>query len=95
MAASDAESVDDEVDDEKSAIDVATDVSNMTEAQRRKWDKSLKSWRLFVDFLVRHISIVTYKYNCFEREEITSFMMALEKAEGLRIHVKLKVISDD
>ena len=96
-AASDADSVDDDDviddddEDQSATFDVAADVSRMTEAERRKWDKKLAAWRLFVDFLVRHIAVVTFKFNSFERDESVSFALALRRAEGLRMLGKLKV----
>lgn len=70
--------------------DPANNLDKMTDKERKKWDKNLEKWRVFIDFLFRHISIVTYKYNCFEREELTQFLIALEKGESLREQTKLK-----
>ena len=43
-----------------------------------------------MDFLVRHIAITTFKYNCFELDDLPQFMIAMEKADGIRATTKLK-----
>lgn len=72
---------DDGDDDAESLLD-NIDLEGMTEKQRKLWDKKTTRWRVFIDFLFRHISIVTFKFNCFERDELLSFMLALNRAEG-------------
>lgn len=79
-----------EGDDDEPGFDPAKDLENMTEKQRKKWEKSIKTWRLFMDFLFRHTAIVTFRYNCFENEDLTQFMIAMERAESLRAQSKLK-----
>ena len=71
-----------------------TDLANMTDKQRKKWEKNIEKWKIFIDFLVRHTAVVTFRYNCFEREELTQFMISLEKAEHLRSQIKLKKSED-
>lgn len=66
------------------------DLDKMTDKERKKWEKNSANWRIFMDFIFRHVSIVTFKYNCFEREELTQFLIALDKGEGLREQTKLK-----
>ena len=90
MGDSDNDQAGSDVSDYEDNVDVTVDLSKMTEKQRIKWEKSIKKWRLFVDFLFRHIAIVTFKCNCFEHEELTAFLIALEKAESLRGQMKLK-----
>ncbi|ELU14638.1 hypothetical protein CAPTEDRAFT_222268 [Capitella teleta] len=77
-------------EENEAGFDPNKDLENMTEKEKKKWDKSLKSWRLFIDFLFRHTSIITYRYNIFESDGLTPFMMAMEKAELLRGQTKLK-----
>ena len=77
-------------DAEEAGFDPAKDLSKLSEKERKKWEKNLEKWRTFTDFIFRHIAIATFRYNCFEREELTSFMIALEKAEALREQSKLK-----
>lgn len=71
-------------------FDPAKDLSKLSDKERKKWDKNLQKWRMFLDFIFRHIAIATFRYNCFEHEELTPFMIALEKAEALREQSKLK-----
>ena len=65
-------------------------IDKMSEKEKKKWEKNLHSWRLFMDFLVRHIAITTFKYNCFELDDLPQFMIAMEKADGARSNAKLK-----
>ena len=81
-------------DDGEPGFDPASDLANMTEKQRKKWEKNIQKWKIFIDFLVRHVAIVTFRFNCFEREELTQFMISLEKAEHLRSQTKLKKSED-
>ena len=60
----------------------------LTEKQKKALEKLKKKWRIFLDFLLRHISIVTFKYNTFEREEYPDFVEAMAKAESLRSKLK-------
>ena len=68
---------------------------------RPKWIKCLKkrkrngrrtcivgdcSWT----FWSSHIAITTFKYNCFELDDLPQFMIAMEKADGIRATTKLK-----
>ena len=76
-------------DDDEPGFDPA-DMEKMSDKERKKWEKNLEKWRIFMDFLFRHIAIATFKYNCFEKEELMQFMIALEKAEALRSQAKLK-----
>jgi hypothetical protein len=71
-------------------FDPSKDLSELPEKERKKILKELQKWRIFADFLFRHIAIVTFRYNCFEHEELTPFMLALERAETLREGKKLK-----
>lgn len=81
---SDVSGDDDDVITGESGFDLNAVLENMTEAERKTWDKNARSWRVYLDFLFRHVAIVTFKYNCFEREDLLGFQMALEKAEDLR-----------
>ena len=65
-------------------------IENMSEKEKKKWEKNLQSWRIFMDFLVRHIAIATFKYNCFELDDLPQFMIAMEKADAIRATTKLK-----
>ena len=85
---SDAEGSD--MGEESNACFDPHNLDKMSEKDRKKWEKNLEKWRLFMDFLVRHIAIATFKYNCFEKDGLTDFMMALEKAEMVRATSKLK-----
>ncbi len=76
-------------DDESPGFD-PSELDKMSDKDRKKWEKNLEKWRIFMDFLVRHIAIATFRYNCFEKDDLTRFMMALEKAEVLRLNSKLK-----
>ena len=94
MAASDSEhgasSDGSDLDDDPTGFDPVTDMVKLSEKERKKWDKRLKQWRIFIDFIFRHVSIATYKFNKFEKEDMVPFMMALEKAEAIRQKMKLK-----
>ncbi|CAH1796928.1 unnamed protein product [Owenia fusiformis] len=68
-------------------VDPSKLIENMSEKEKKAWDKGAKKWRLFMDFLLRHVAIVTFKYNTFEQEEMTAFLQAMEKAEYLRATV--------
>ena len=68
------------------------DLSALSEKELKKWQKNSDKWRLFLDFLLRHVAIVTFKYNCFEREQLTAFMRSLERAETLRAQAKPKKV---
>ena len=81
---------DGEEEDNEPGFDPAADVANMTDKQRKKWDKNLQKWRIFLDFVFRHLAIATFRYNCFEHEDLTPFMIAVEKAETMRSQMKLK-----
>ena len=76
--------------DGSGGFDPNQDLSKLTDKERRKIEKNLEKWRVFMDFLFRHIAVATFKYNTFENEELTPFMIALEKAEGIRETMKLK-----
>ena len=67
-----------------------TNLDGMSEKERKKMEKDLDKWRIFMDFLVRHIAITTFRYNCFEHEDLQQFMLALERGENVRSKVKLK-----
>ncbi len=78
-------------DDEGSpGFDPTKDLDKLTDKERKKWDKRLDQWRIFIDFIFRQLAICTYKFNMFEREELPQFMIAMEKAEMLRGQKKLK-----
>lgn len=78
-----------DVDDGEPGFD-PTQLDQMTEKERKKWEKNLRSWRMFMDFLVRHVAIATFRYNCFEQDDLPQFMIAMEKADGVRATAKLK-----
>lgn len=65
-------------------------LNNLSEKDRKKWEQNLSKWRVFLDFLVRHVAIATFKYNCFEKDDLQAFMQALERAEYIRKQTKLK-----
>ena len=67
-----------------------TDISKMSEKDQKKWNKNLLAWRMFIDFIFRHVAIVTFKYNNFERDNMQQFLAAVDKAELLRTKIKLK-----
>ena len=90
MADSDEERGSDVEDDGEPEFDPASDLENMSEKQRKKWEKSLQKWKLFMNFLFRHVAIASYRYNMFESNDLTQFMISLEKAEALREQTKLK-----
>jgi len=78
-------------DDVESRVSVGvTDPDGMSEKQQRVWNKNLAKWRTFIDFLFRHVAVVTFKYNCFEKDELLAFMIALDRAEAIRAQTKLK-----
>ena len=79
-----------EDDDGEPAFDPTADLAKMSDKERKKWEKNLQKWRIFLDFLFRHVAIANFKYNCFEREDLPQFMIALERAEALRGQSKLK-----
>ncbi|CAK8690693.1 unnamed protein product [Clavelina lepadiformis] len=71
-------------------IDTNAENSNLSPAEQRKLEKVERShqkkkekWKVFVDFLLRHMSIVTTKYVAWEKEEFEQFKDALEKAQRL------------
>lgn len=45
--------------------------------------KRKNTWKVFVDFLLRHITIVTTKFSAWEKDEFESFKVALDKAQKL------------
>lgn len=65
----------------------ATTVSAAEQKKLEKAEKALKKkrdkWKVFVDFLLRHISIVTTKYVAWEKNDFELFKEALEKAQRL------------
>ena len=65
-------------------------LDQMNDKDRKKWEKNLASWRIFMDFILRHVSIVTFKYNCFEHDELLDFLEACDRGEMLRKSTKLK-----
>jgi len=64
-----------------------TTVSAAEQKKLEKAEKALKKkrdkWKVFVDFLLRHISIVTTKYVAWEKNDFELFKEALEKAQRL------------
>ena len=72
-----------------------SEIENMNEREKKKWEKNLQSWRMFMDFLVRHVAITTFKYNCFELDDLPQFMIAMEKADAIRATSKLKKGEDN
>lgn len=89
MADSDGSDAGSEYGDEGGGFD-PTDLEGMSDKDRKKWEKNLQKWRLFIDFLFRHIAVVTFKYNCFEKQELPQLLVALEEAEYIRSRAKLK-----
>ena len=81
-----------EVDDARygSGGGSAPNLDGMNDKERKKWEKNLASWRTFMDFILRHVSIVTFKYNCFEQDELMDFFEACDRGETLRKSTKLK-----
>lgn len=66
--------------------------SNLSPKERKKLEKAERllqknrdKWKIFVDFLLRHISIVTTKYTAWEADEYESFKAALDKAQRLDV----------
>lgn len=77
-------------EDDSAGFDPAKDMEKLSDKDKKKWEKRLQQWRIFMDFIFRHVTIVTYKFNKFEKEKLTQFMLALEKAESLREKQKMK-----
>ncbi|XP_078490996.1 uncharacterized protein LOC100180263 [Ciona intestinalis] len=80
----------DAITDGDGIIDTNAANSSLSPAEQRKLEKAEKSlqkkkdkWKVFVDFLLRHIGIVTTKYAAWERDDFESFKAALEKAQIL------------
>ena len=67
-----------------------TAVDKMSDKDKKKWNKNLTAWRMFIDFIFRHVAIVTFKYNNYERSNMTAFLAAVEKTEAVRATLKLK-----
>ena len=65
-------------------------ISKMPDRERKKWEQTLKGWRSYMDFLVRHVAICTFKYNCFELKDSNHFMTALKKADTIKRKAKRK-----
>lgn len=53
------------------------------EKEEKALQKKKRTWKVFVDFLLRHISIVTSKFSTWEKEEFEAFKAALDKAQRL------------
>ena len=61
-------------------IDTTPANANLSPAEQKKLDKEAKSlakkkekWKVFVDFLLRHLSIVTTKYATWEKDDFENF----------------------
>ena len=67
-----------------------TAVDKLSDKDKKKWNKNLTAWRMFIDFIFRHVAIVTFKYNNYERSNMTAFLAAVEKTEAVRATLKLK-----
>lgn len=60
----------DDSDDEEqkpAGFDPKLEVENMSEKERKAWNKNLAKYRMFINFLFRHVTIVNYRFNCFEK----------------------------
>lgn len=71
-------------------IDADPTTTSVSAAEQKKIEKAEKAlkkkrdkWKVFVDFLLRHISIVTTKYVAWEKNDFELFKEALEKAQRL------------
>lgn len=71
-------------------IDADPTTATVSAAEQKKIEKAEKAlkkkrdkWKVFVDFLLRHISIVTTKYVAWEKNDFELFKEALEKAQRL------------
>ena len=75
----------DKSDDEPFGSDdddvTSPDGQQLSEKDQKKRDKLALKWRVFLDFLLRQVAVVTFKYNAFEHDDTMGFMLALEKAE--------------
>ena len=65
-------------------IDTTADQANLSPADQKKLDKEAKAlakkkekWKVFVDFLLRHLSIVTTKYASWEKDEFEHFKVTI------------------
>lgn len=53
------------------------------EKAEKKLKKEKAKWKMYIDFLLRHIAITTSKYVHWEKNEFETFKGALEKAQRL------------
>lgn len=53
------------------------------EKEEKAMLKKKRTWKVFVDFLLRHVTIVTSKFAAWERDEFEAFKAALDKAQKL------------
>lgn len=72
-----------ETQDSFGIIDTEPDKTTLSPAEQKKLEKAEKSlqkkkdkWKVFVDFLLRHMSIVTTKYVAWEKEEFEQFKVS-------------------
>ena len=63
-----------------SFLDTTPENANLSPAEQKKLDKEAKAlekkknkWKVFVDFLLRHLSIVTTKYASWEKDDFETF----------------------
>ena len=61
-------------------IDTTADKASLSPAEQKRLDKEAKAlakkkdkWKVFVDFLLRHLSIVTTKYTSWEKDDFEMF----------------------
>ena len=59
-----ADDTDDE-DQKPADFDPKRDVEKMSEKERKAWNKNLAKYRMFINFLLRHVTIANYRFNCF------------------------------
>lgn len=71
-------------------IDTRPDKSSLSPKELKKLEKAERAlqkkkntWKVFVDFLLRHMSIVTTKFAAWEKDEFAMFKAALDKAQRL------------
>lgn len=67
-----------------------TDPEKMTPKERQRMAKTVRQWRVAVDFLFRHLAVITFRFNVFFVRQLTDFAKAMDAGDELRAQQKRK-----
>lgn len=67
-----------------------TDPEKMTPKERQRMAKITRQWRVAMDFLFRHLAVITFRFNVFFVRQLTDFANAMDAGDEFRAQMKRK-----